>query len=42
MTCLDDFESYAKKHLPKYAFDYYSSGANLEQTVKDNVAAYRR
>ncbi|XP_071832600.1 2-Hydroxyacid oxidase 1-like [Apostichopus japonicus] len=42
MTCLDDFESYAKRHLPKYAFDYYSSGANLEQTVKDNVAAYRR
>lgn len=42
MTCLDDFEDYARRHLPKIVYDYYSSGANLEQTVKDNVAAFRR
>ena len=37
-----DYEAAAQKSLPKMAFDYYSSGANDEITLKDNHAAYER
>lgn len=37
-----DYEAAARKSLPKMAFDYYSSGANDEITLRDNHAAYER
>ncbi|XP_076339475.1 2-Hydroxyacid oxidase 1-like isoform X2 [Tachypleus tridentatus] len=42
MVCLDDFENFAAKHLNKSAFDYYRSGANQEQTLRENIEAFRR
>lgn len=39
---VDDFEYLAKKKLPRNAFDYYSSGADDEQTLKENVNAFKR
>lgn len=42
MLCIDDFEKYALEYLPKNARDYYKSGANDEQTLKDNRLAFAR
>jgi len=42
LVCVDDFERYASKTLPKYAFDYYRSGADEEITLRDNILAFRR
>ena len=42
LVCVSDFEEYAKRVLPKYAFDYYISGAEEEQTLRDNKKAYAR
>uniref|UniRef100_A0A8C4QXU3 (S)-2-hydroxy-acid oxidase n=1 Tax=Eptatretus burgeri TaxID=7764 RepID=A0A8C4QXU3_EPTBU len=42
LTCLEDFEKRAKEILPKTVFDYYRSGADGEQTLRDNLAAYSR
>ena len=42
MVCLDDFERYASKVLPKYAYDYYRSGADDQITLKENAEAFRR
>ena len=39
---LRDFEKYALKILPKAASDFYSSGANDELTLKDNLVAFKR
>jgi len=36
-----DFEEYARRHLPKQVFDYYSSGATDQQTLKSNVNAFK-
>ncbi|CAL1262320.1 unnamed protein product [Larinioides sclopetarius] len=40
--CVDDFEKYALATLPKYAADYYRSGADEEQTLQENRAAFKR
>jgi isopentenyl diphosphate isomerase/L-lactate dehydrogenase-like FMN-dependent dehydrogenase len=42
MVCLDDFERYASQVLPKYAYDYYRSGADDQITLAENVEAFRR
>ncbi|XP_006813604.1 2-Hydroxyacid oxidase 1-like [Saccoglossus kowalevskii] len=42
MVCVDDFERFAQKHLARNVFDYYRSGANLEETLKDNREAFKR
>jgi len=43
VLCLDDIERRAvETQLPKYSLDYYRSGANSEQTLKDNRAAFCR
>lgn len=42
MVCLDDFEKYAYKTLPRNALDYYRSGANQQITLRDNIAAFSR
>ena len=41
-VCLSDFERLARKVLPKYAYDFYASGANDGFTLKDNCLAYGR
>ncbi|KAM9804964.1 2-Hydroxyacid oxidase 2 [Neosynchiropus ocellatus] len=42
MVCLSDFEEYAKQHLPKIAWDYYSAGADDCCTRDNNLLAYKR
>ena len=42
MFSLTDFEKYAKSRLDSNAWGYYSSGANLEQTLSDNEKAFQR
>ena len=41
-VCLADFEAHFKFSLDRNARDYFSSGANQEQTLKDNVLAFNR
>jgi isopentenyl diphosphate isomerase/L-lactate dehydrogenase-like FMN-dependent dehydrogenase len=41
-VCISDFENYAKEFLPKNAWDYYSSGANEEITLRENRCAFNR
>lgn len=41
-VCVADFEKYAHEILPRNALDYYRSGANNEETLQDNVKAFRR
>ena len=42
MFCLSDFEKYARTQLDGNAWGYYSSGADQEQTLRDNEEAFRR
>ncbi|XP_053315118.1 2-Hydroxyacid oxidase 1 [Spea bombifrons] len=42
LITVDDFEQYAKTFLKKSVFDYYWSGADDQQTLLDNVAAFSR
>jgi len=37
-----DYEAAAQAILPKFAYDYYASGANDEITLRENHAAYER
>ncbi|MBW4557559.1 MAG: alpha-hydroxy-acid oxidizing protein [Trichormus sp. ATA11-4-KO1] len=39
---LFEYEQLAKKHLSQMAFDYYSSGAGDEITLRDNRTAFER
>ena len=39
---IKDFEKRAKLNLPKFVYDYYSSGSTEEQTLKDNCDAFKR
>ena len=39
---ISDFEKLAKEKLPQMAYDYYSSGANDEITLRENIEAYKR
>ena len=41
-VCLVDFEEHFLKSLDRNARDYFTSGANREQTLKDNVEAFSR
>ena len=41
-VCLADFEVHFNHSLNKNALGYYSTGANQEQTLKDNVEAFMR
>ncbi|XP_039972385.1 hydroxyacid oxidase 1 isoform X1 [Xiphias gladius] len=41
-VCVSDFEEEAKKVLPKAVYDYYRSGADEQNTLADNVAAFNR
>ncbi|MEO6695130.1 MAG: alpha-hydroxy acid oxidase [Ignavibacteria bacterium] len=39
---ISEFESLAKEKLSQMAYDYYSSGANDEITLRENCNAYKR
>lgn len=39
---IHEFEAYARTYLPKNAYDYYRSGANDMQTLKENEQAFSR
>ncbi len=39
---ISDFENLAKEKLTQMAYDYYSSGANDEITLRENIDAYKR
>ncbi|KAK0136513.1 Hydroxyacid oxidase 1 [Merluccius polli] len=41
-VCVSDYEEEAKKILPKAVYDYYRSGADQQQTLADNTAAFNR
>ena len=42
LVCLADFEEHFKFSLDSNTYHYFSSGANQEQTLKDNVLAFSR
>ncbi|XP_074641802.1 2-Hydroxyacid oxidase 1-like [Tubulanus polymorphus] len=42
LVCLKDYESEAKKILPRMTWLYYSCGADEELTLKENELAYKR
>ncbi|NWX59103.1 HAOX2 oxidase, partial [Promerops cafer] len=42
MVCLSDFEAYARKYLPKIAWDYFAAGADDCTTRDENILAYKR
>ena len=41
-VCLADFEVHFNNSLDKNVRDFYSSGANQEQTLRDNAEAFMR
>ena len=41
LVSIKDFQENAKRKLDKNAYLYYSSGALSEQTLHDNVNAYK-
>lgn len=42
MYCLKDIEEYTQQALGKNARDYYSSGADGQQTLRDNIESFSR
>ncbi|NWH23499.1 HAOX2 oxidase, partial [Grus americana] len=42
MVCLSDFEAYAKKYLPRIAWDFFAAGADDCSTRDENILAYKR
>ena len=42
LVCVLDFEKHAHKVLPNNALDYYRTGADQEQTLRDNRQAFLR
>ena len=42
LVCVSDYELQARRALPKAVFDYYCSGADEQETLADNTAAYSR
>ncbi|KAJ3144921.1 Hydroxyacid oxidase 1 [Irineochytrium annulatum] len=42
LVCLEDYRKAAVAILPRNARDYYESGAEDEETLRDNIAAYSR
>ncbi|CAL8283171.1 unnamed protein product [Boreogadus saida] len=41
-VCVSDYEADAQRILPKAVYDYYRSGADQQQTLEDNTAAFNR
>ncbi|KAL5731738.1 (S)-2-hydroxy-acid oxidase [Ranunculus cassubicifolius] len=42
ITNIEEYEPLAKQRLPKYAFDYYASGAEDQWTLRENRNAFAR
>ena len=42
VCCIDDLEKSALLRLDNNTRGFYNSGADAEETLRDNVAAYRR
>ena len=42
LVCVADFEKKARQLIPKMALDYYCGGADDEQTLRDNMEAFKR
>ena len=42
VCCIDDLERSARARLDKNTNGYYNSGADAEETLRDNVNAYQR
>ena len=42
LVCVNDYETKAVELLGKTAADYYATGADDEQTVKNNVKDFKR
>ena len=42
MSNLADFEAHARDKLNKDVCNFYSAGADQEQTLRDNVEAFKR
>jgi (S)-2-hydroxy-acid oxidase len=42
MLTVNDYEHYARQHLPKKVLDYYQSGANDQFTLGENRSAFTR
>ncbi|XP_033625487.1 hydroxyacid oxidase 1-like [Asterias rubens] len=40
--CLEDFEAFARKSLSGLVYEYYRAGCYPEQTLGDNVQAFKR
>lgn len=41
-VCVEDYEKHAAKVLPSYALEYYKSGADEEQTLRENRDSFKR
>ena len=41
ILCLDDFETAARKRLPRPIFAYYSGGVETNQSLRDNRSAFQ-
>lgn len=42
LVCVNDYEQEACRRLDRNAWGYYSSGADDQQSLKDNVDAFTR
>ena len=42
LSNLSDFEKFAKNKLDSNAWGYYSCGADEEQTLRENIEAFKR
>lgn len=42
LVCLADFQQEAKRRLAKQVYDYYASGANYEESLRQNELAFSR
>ena len=42
LVCIEDYEIYAAKVLSSNALEYYKSGADEEQTLRENRDSFKR
>lgn len=42
VVCLSDIAQIARKKLDRNAYSYFASGADEEQTLRDNEESFRR
>jgi len=42
LVCVEDYEKLAHEKLDRNTLDYYKSGADAEETLRDNKNAFKR